>query len=556
MKERYLDLMEKALSAYSEEHIDRYFFDVREKGLTEHGFPRLTANIGILIAHGRRRELFPLFVDMMEFCCTQIPGRHAANDFSVKEIALALLALENCPLLEKDRLNGWKTALSALDPWKDYDCIAPAPNVRVGNWAAYGAASEFMREKLGICDAAAFLARQIPSQLLSVDENGMYRDPHEPMLYDFATRSQFAVLLHFGYDGPWRDKLDDCLRRAGEMTLKMQSVTGEIPYGGRSNQFLFNEAYLAAVCEFEAARYAKEGNLSLAGQFRDAAALALDSLFDWMERLEGKRHIKNRFSMESAYGCEGYGYFDKYMISLASFIYLAYLFAADAIPGQPCPARIGGFTARTSEYFHKFFANCGGYFLEYDLNADPHYDASGLGRVHREGAPSAICLSLPCPSHPKYTVDIDRPFSLSLCPGIRQNGEWIFSADKTVVHEADGFFADDSSVSAAITCRFPENICVKTRYTVNTEGVQIEISGEGELAYMLPAFVFDGETRTEIHTDSHSLSVFYNGWICRYTTNGTISDSGRLAANRNGHYRMFTACGKNILLVSIEIFPA
>ena len=54
MKEKYIELMEKALSAYTDEHIQRYFNDVKTNGLTEHGFPRLTANIGILIAHGRR----------------------------------------------------------------------------------------------------------------------------------------------------------------------------------------------------------------------------------------------------------------------------------------------------------------------------------------------------------------------------------------------------------------------------------------------------------------------------------------------------------------------
>lgn len=81
MKEKYIELIEKALSAYSDEHILRYFNDVKEKGLTEHGFPRLTANIGILIAYGRRWDLLPIFLEMMEFCCKTIPHVKAANDF-------------------------------------------------------------------------------------------------------------------------------------------------------------------------------------------------------------------------------------------------------------------------------------------------------------------------------------------------------------------------------------------------------------------------------------------------------------------------------------------
>ena len=45
MKEKYIDLMAKSLSAYTTEHILRYFNDVKRDGLTEHGFPRLTVNM-------------------------------------------------------------------------------------------------------------------------------------------------------------------------------------------------------------------------------------------------------------------------------------------------------------------------------------------------------------------------------------------------------------------------------------------------------------------------------------------------------------------------------
>ena len=57
MKKRYINLMEKALSAYSNEHILRYYDSVKRNGLTEHGFPRLVSNIGILIAKGRQKHL-------------------------------------------------------------------------------------------------------------------------------------------------------------------------------------------------------------------------------------------------------------------------------------------------------------------------------------------------------------------------------------------------------------------------------------------------------------------------------------------------------------------
>ena len=43
MKKRYLDLMEQALSAYSDAHISHYFDEGKKNRLTEHGLPRLTA---------------------------------------------------------------------------------------------------------------------------------------------------------------------------------------------------------------------------------------------------------------------------------------------------------------------------------------------------------------------------------------------------------------------------------------------------------------------------------------------------------------------------------
>ena len=92
MKGKYIELMEKALSAYSYEHIERYFCNVKAKGLTEHGFPRLCSNIGILIAHGYRKELKDLFIEMMDFCCSQFHRGKAANDFSIKEVIFAIMA--------------------------------------------------------------------------------------------------------------------------------------------------------------------------------------------------------------------------------------------------------------------------------------------------------------------------------------------------------------------------------------------------------------------------------------------------------------------------------
>ena len=73
MKNDYLDIMARVVEVYSGNRFDDYIDNVKEHGITEHGFPRLCANIGILMAHGRKLELKSRFDEMMELCCRDIP---------------------------------------------------------------------------------------------------------------------------------------------------------------------------------------------------------------------------------------------------------------------------------------------------------------------------------------------------------------------------------------------------------------------------------------------------------------------------------------------------
>ncbi|MGM9682167.1 MAG: hypothetical protein ACI3XQ_01065 [Eubacteriales bacterium] len=553
MKRQYISLMEKALSGYTDRHISDYFEAVKTKGLTEHGFPRLTADIGIMISHGIRADLLPLFCEMMEFCCQNIPKVKAANDFSVREIICCIMALEKTQTVDTETTDRWKQYLKAIVPQSCYTVYAKNPSDEVYNWACFTMLSEYMRQYVGLCDSTDFVELQISSQLRLFDENGMYRDPNQPMVYDLVTRGIFSLLLHFGYRGKFYGQIDAVLKKAGLYTLKMQSVTGEIPYGGRSNQFLFNEALPAIIFEYEAKRYAGEGDLHLAQKFKSATDLALKNTAYWLDQ-KPIRHIKNRFETENGYGCEKYAYFDKYMITTASYLYSAYLICDDTIPSEKIPERLPE-VFQTSEDFHKLFLTNEPYSLEFDISADHHYDVSGLGRLHRSGAPSAICLSLPCTSAPNYVIDLENATDLSLCPGILIDGKWNFATDDTTKYTVTGLSESNQSASVELVCSFSDRENVQTEYTVDKSGTNIEIRGNGDIAYLLPAFSFDGENLSEITFDDHTLAVSYSGWTCRYTTDGNISDSGRTACNRNGHYRVFFATSQNILHLNISIEP-
>lgn len=541
--------MARALSAYTDEHILSYFENVRAEGLTEHGFPRLTANIGILISHGIRTDLLGLFCDMMDLCCEQIPRVKAANDFSVREIILCLMEVERAGVVDRSRLDGWKSSLDTIAATECYDKFAIHPTDNVNNWACFTALSEFMRLYVGLSADPEFIDTQIATQLLPLDENGMYRDPHEPMVYDLVPRGLFALLLHFGYNGRYRTEVDNCLRTAGLHTLKMQSVTGEIPYGGRSNHCVFNEALIAIVLEYEAFRYAREGNTELAAQFKAGVKLALDATERYLS-LSPIHHVKNRFPLDSRYGCEKYAYFDKYMITAASYLYSAYLLCDDSIEAA---SSIDNCVWQTSEHFHKIFMRHGDYSLEFDTNADTHYDISGLGRVHRRGAPSPICLSLPCTAKPKYTIDIEKSNKLSLCPCLKQDGEWMLGTSSKTQYGLRHLENCASHAEAELICTFESGGQVAHSYCVNNDGVSITVRGNGEIGYILPAFAFDGQTSTVITAEQNSLEISYMGWTCRYTTDAQVRELDRLARNRSGHYRTFIAMGSHEINIKIEI---
>jgi len=553
-KEKYISLMEKALSAYTDEHIKSYFEQVKSEGLKEHGFPRLTVCIGIIAAHGRRSYLFPLFCEMMEFCCKTIPNVKAANDFSIREIICCITELERLGAVDEGTLARWKRYLTDLEPAKCYNVFAKKPTDVVYNWALFTGVSEYLRQVIGLNETEDFVDLQIATQLAHLDENLMYKDApvHPPMVYDLVSRALFSMLIHFGYRGKYFKEIDECLRQTGLLTLKMQSVSGEIAFGGRSNQFLHNEGLLTMIFEFEANRYAKEGNIEQASKFKAALAKALEVIDYWFAK-DPIYHIKNRFPLETRYGCEEYGYFDKYMITTASWFYVAYLMCDESIPCGRLDDSPEIF--KTSDDFHKLFMKCGGYALEFDLNASASYDASGLGRVHKTGAPSTICLSVPCISseHPNYFINAENAEAFSLCPCVIIDGKPIFAVGASTKYSIKSTSKDESNAYATIECKFENGETVTSSYTLNSNGVDISVSGDREVGFGLPAFDFDGEARTETVHSKNELTVFYQGWACKYTTDGEIEDSGKTAYNRNGHYRAFYARSDKKLEVKIEI---
>lgn len=72
----------------------------------------------------------------------------------------------------------------------------------------------------------------------------------------------------------------------------------------------------------------------------------------------------------------------------------AFLFADDSIPECAAPADVGGYVFYLPR-FHKVFANAAGTYVEHETGADPHYDSTGVTRMHSKrmaGGPTGTGL--------------------------------------------------------------------------------------------------------------------------------------------------------------------
>ena len=105
-------------------------------------------------------------------------------------------------------------------------------------------------------------------------------------------------------------------------------------------------------------------------------------------------------------------------------------------------------------------------------------------------------------------------------------------------------------------CRLKNGRECEESYTVGEDGVSITAHGDREVGYALPLLEFDGEKQTKISVEGSSLTVEYEGWICRYDTNGTVVNLNRTVVNRNGYYRAFFVTAERDISVQITIKKA
>ena len=181
----YLDLIEAAVDAYTPERRAAYIERVERDGITEHGFARLTANIGILVANGRRGELRGEFVHMMDICAREQPiaekrngatrgGHHGVgSEFAVKELVFAIDEAVRSGLFPKEKTDAWRSAFTPMIAHEIYSKKPRPGDEKANNWTIFGAASEQARLAFALNDPSGNHRRSVNEGFPASNSTGL-----------------------------------------------------------------------------------------------------------------------------------------------------------------------------------------------------------------------------------------------------------------------------------------------------------------------------------------------------------------------------------------------
>ena len=516
---------------------------------------RFVCPAAILANRRGRDDLLPLVAEQMDRLCAALAagrGRTGAGwpvgvfDLVAKEILVALAELHG--RVEEARHARWRSSLAAVEPESAYTGTGKLRGgQRLTNYEIYASVGEWLRYRQGLTARTDWLETMLAASQPLFTDLGLYRDPNDPMTYDLSVRQNLAELMHCGYAGKLADTIRGQLERAALATLRMASALGYAPYGGRSNHFVHNEAMLAYVCEFEARRWCLR-DAGLAARFRGLAARALDVVARFVE-LSPPRNLKNRFPPASKFGRDaGYGEYGVYSLLGASLLARTYLVADDAIPVSE-NWREGASFLHLAPAFHRLFAVAGDTSVQMDMAGQEGYDATGVGRFHRQGVPAPLGGSLAIAAHPKYIVGecaIDR--NVAIGPGWVDSGgqrHWLADCGEcvlecAVVNQRVAGMAVEWETRHVVEGEPRTVVRQWFRLTPGRLSIRAEVSPPAaETLFMVPCLRTDGEADASLALHGEEATVRFRGATLALRVRGcrNLRLDASLRASREALYR-------------------
>ena len=361
--------------------------DPYEKKERQYSTPAFALAAAVLVRESRRADLLAPATKALTFSIDALLNKTTADnhpDFYIPLVIHARRILH--PLVVKETADHWTRRLTAIVPEQVYREVQAR-----NNWNIVNVAGECLRRQGGLVPDGRlaahsdYVARSLARQRRHFTRFGLFEDPNAPLAYDAFPRLWLEdVLANDAPVGPDRMVVEDFLTTGGLTSLLMLSPAGEWPCGGRSAHHQWNEAQIAAICEINARRW-KPTRPDLAGSFKRAARLALSSVRRWQRATGELWIVKNRFDPPLRHGYEGYSFHSQYNLLAVAMLALAYGHADESIVERPAPGESAAYVLDLRGQFHKVIAAAGGYYVLIDTAADPHYNATGLQRLHRAG---------------------------------------------------------------------------------------------------------------------------------------------------------------------------
>jgi hypothetical protein len=547
-RDEYLRLIQGILRVFAPCQDARgAIIDPYEQKERQYSTPAFALAAAVLCASGRDTTLVPAAVRAMEAACADLADGKAADghaDFFPVLLMHADRVFRDVVPASAAAL--WRRNLARIEPERVYRRQPTAPSVN--NWNLVAAAGEALRTRDGYGTSAAWIEASLARQLDLFTPWGMYRDPNDPMAYDHFARLWVIDLLDGGYAGRHAPVLEALVERGAWASLFMQSPWGELPCGGRSAHHQWNEAQQAVTFESCASRFARRGDRAAAGAFKRAAHRSAQSIGRWVRPSGELWIVKNRMDPRLRHGYESYSFHSQYNLLTAAMLAIAWMRADDRLPEAPSPADTGGFVVSLQPAFHKLCANVAGTYVEIDTGADPHYNPTGILRIHhRDIAPETLSDGVAAGA--EYTTTPAKAGrSLALGPAWRDAaGQWHALAEHAGPDlepaEVVPGRASRSAVEFEVAYRGRLRggaTAVRERVRITPGRVDIEHRVEGDVAAVRqqwPLLLTDGDTASAITVSGTVADVARAGGTLRFeatTPRSTVSRLGISEPCRNG----------------------
>jgi hypothetical protein len=529
---------------------DGAIIDPYRKEEFQYSTPCFALAAAALVQYAGRGDLAEPAAKAMDWATLRLSQRKAATgheDFYPPQLAHALPLLKG--KVDAARYAQWEKNLRSFDPAKTYRTSG-------GNWNVVAVSGEWLFHQEGLRPDTRFIEQSLAGQARQFGHPwGLYTEG--PMAYDQFPRMWAADMVAHGYDGALAKPLAEVLRRGAITSLFMESPAGELPTGGRSAHHQWNEAAEAVTFEIGCARAKGAGDVAMARAFKRGAHLALGSLLRWRRPSGEMQIVKNWVDPKEQFAYEGYSAHSQYNLLPAAMLVLAHEQAAktENVAEGPAPADVGGYVLDVRERFNKVFANAGGTYVELDTAADPHYNATGLLRVHAKGVDPQIGPSdaLTAEAVSKYPAASPRTTAAVGAAWKNAAGEWVRLAE----------FGSGKLPPAELRVEREEATHVRfdVRYTGLPKGgpgsvtehyalapgrvtQTSELTGySGPVRLIVPLLVDDGREKSKVEVSGRTIALTLGGSTVSYTAAeaGKVSVEDALYPSRNGWYRLGVA---------------